>query len=359
MSWARFDDQFHLNEDVAPLSDTAWRLYVTSILECARRLSDGKVLRKAVPTWPGAPRGKALRDAIQELIDARRWLPAEEGWEVKGYLDWNPSAEEVRVQRDAASFAKRAAGRIGGIRSGEARREAKSKQSEAEPKQPASSPLQPVAAASSETEAKRSPVPVPVPVLKTDSVVESLSGCTPGQPQQTTPTAAGDEQEDPGRETICPLNLLDRDGVKSMLRELSERLPCPLAVIEHEARDFLSYWTLGDGMGRKRAGWPRVLRERIRKRFMAGELVGPTAPEPKAPAHETFEAREAAHQARLDLAKAGTWGEKLARECERMAPSELERIVQLAESRKRPPIGRAPTTAGASIADAMPRRAAQ
>lgn len=84
---------------------------------------------------------------------------------------------------------------------------------------------------------------------------------------------SGTEPEtDPGNETVCPLNLLDRDGIRSMIRELSERLPCPIASLEHEAREFVMYWTMGEGAGLRRAGWPRKLRGRLVKRHGAGEL---------------------------------------------------------------------------------------
>lgn len=86
-------------------------------------------------------------------------------------------------------------------------------------------------------------------------------------------------EADPGRETICPLDLLRRDGVKMALRELAEKLPCPLSVLESEAAEFVSYWTIGEGMGGKRTNWPRTLRERLRKRFFAGELKAPGAVE--------------------------------------------------------------------------------
>lgn len=79
-------------------------------------------------------------------------------------------------------------------------------------------------------------------------------------------------EPDPGRETVCPLDLLSRPGVLSMLAELAERLPAPVADLEHEARDFLGYWTIGEGQGRLRTNWPRVLRERLRKRHGAGDL---------------------------------------------------------------------------------------
>lgn len=158
MSWARLDDQFHLHTKVAPLSDRAWRLHVTAILECARHLTDGRVSRKLVPTWPMAPRGAALRDTIDELIDARLWLPTDDGWDVNDYLEWNPPADAVAERREA----RKLSGRAGGLRSGVIRREAKPKQTVKQvlPENEANGE----ASAEAQPQAKTNPVPVPVPV---------------------------------------------------------------------------------------------------------------------------------------------------------------------------------------------------
>ena len=84
-------------------------------------------------------------------------------------------------------------------------------------------------------------------------------------------------EADPGRETICPLDLLSREPIVGMLRELAERLPAPLVSLQSEATEFLSYWTIGAGQGLKRSGWPRKLREHLRQRHLANELKPPGA----------------------------------------------------------------------------------
>jgi hypothetical protein len=49
--------------------------------------------------------------------------------------------------------------------------------------------------------------------------------------------------------------------------------------LEAEAREFLSFWTLGKGMGRQKRNWPRELRERLRKQFHENRLKPPGAVE--------------------------------------------------------------------------------
>lgn len=117
MAWARFDDAFVGHPKVAPRSSVAFRLCVTAIVECSRHLTDGAIARDVPATWPAAPRGRALAAAIAELVTARLWEVTPDGWAVHDYLDWNPSAADVRAKRELRSEA----GSKGGKRSAEAR----------------------------------------------------------------------------------------------------------------------------------------------------------------------------------------------------------------------------------------------
>lgn len=82
MTWLKLDDRFARHRKVAPLSDRAWRLHVTALLECCAELTDGQIDKKLPSTWPSAPRGRALTDAIRELEEAGLWEPNEAGWRV-------------------------------------------------------------------------------------------------------------------------------------------------------------------------------------------------------------------------------------------------------------------------------------
>lgn len=93
--------------------------------------------------------------------------------------------------------------------------------------------------------------------------------------EATTAGDGGKTESEPDRETICPLDLLDRDGVKSLLVELSKKLSCPIAWLEHEAREFVTYWTMGGGVGQRKAGWPKHLRTRLARRHAEGEITEP------------------------------------------------------------------------------------
>ena len=53
MGWAKFDDQFHRRRKIRGLSDAAWRLYSSAIIDCCAESSDGVIegtfLRELLP----------------------------------------------------------------------------------------------------------------------------------------------------------------------------------------------------------------------------------------------------------------------------------------------------------------------
>jgi hypothetical protein len=58
--------------------------------------------------------------------------------------------------------------------------------------------------------------------------------------------------------------------------QLSEALKVDVDAIEDSIREFVSYWTIGGGMGQKRRHWMRKAREHVRKN--AGRPGGLAAP---------------------------------------------------------------------------------
>lgn len=95
MSWARIDDGMPENLKVAPLSDGAFRAYVSSICYAARNLTDGFVPNKKAREMAGRPR------VVQELVPSL-WEVVDGGYMVHDYLDYNPTREKVLAERQAA-----------------------------------------------------------------------------------------------------------------------------------------------------------------------------------------------------------------------------------------------------------------
>jgi len=93
---------------IAPLSDAAFRAYVTSICYAARSLSDGFIPLKKAKEFAGRAR------VIQELVPAL-WETAEGGFMVHDYLQYNPTRETVLAEREKAKE------RMNAIRSGNVR----------------------------------------------------------------------------------------------------------------------------------------------------------------------------------------------------------------------------------------------
>lgn len=64
MGWAKIDDQMHRRRKVRGLTDTAWRLYVSAIIDCCAESSDGVIegqyLRELLP--------KHHEDYLRELV---------------------------------------------------------------------------------------------------------------------------------------------------------------------------------------------------------------------------------------------------------------------------------------------------
>jgi hypothetical protein len=126
--WLKVKARMPSNQKVIALSDAAFRLHISVSCWCADEVTNGRFKAHVPSGMPKAPRGKRLTDAIAEIVGAGLWHPTEDGYEINDFLKYNMS----RAQWEA----KKEAGRLGGQRSGDARRS----KSEAPPEAPASAP---------------------------------------------------------------------------------------------------------------------------------------------------------------------------------------------------------------------------
>ena len=96
MAYAQIDVSAPRHRKVFPLSDAAFRLWVTSLCWCQEHLTDGAVPRAMLPVL-GAPRtGPRL---VAELVSAGLWETTADGWRVHDYLHWNTSRAQVEDRR--------------------------------------------------------------------------------------------------------------------------------------------------------------------------------------------------------------------------------------------------------------------
>jgi hypothetical protein len=98
MPWVRFDDEYPENRKIKRLSDSAYRLHSEAIFWCARHLTDGFVPADELDDVTNVRRPAKL---LPDLMQRRLWEPVEGGWLIHDYLEYQPSAEKVREEREA------------------------------------------------------------------------------------------------------------------------------------------------------------------------------------------------------------------------------------------------------------------
>lgn len=143
MSWVKVDDKAWSHPKFIGLGAGAVRLWLFALCWVNGQETDGRVPRHALRVL-----GSSVKDANQ-LVAARLWAETEDGWVFHDYLNYQPSAEENKARREA----KADAGRSGGKRSGEARRQNLANQTRSKTEAPASTLVEP----------KRTPDPDPDP----------------------------------------------------------------------------------------------------------------------------------------------------------------------------------------------------
>ena len=112
------DDGFDEHTKIENLSDRAFRLHVAGLCHCARNLTDGFVSERAFRGF--SARLKATKRHKDELIRAGLWREYGPDFVIHDYLDHNPTAADVKERKRL----RQEAGRLGGLRSGEARAQA-------------------------------------------------------------------------------------------------------------------------------------------------------------------------------------------------------------------------------------------
>lgn len=96
MTWLKLDDKFVRHPKVQGLSDPAFRLHMAAMGHCAEYATDGRVKTHVVVTLTAHPDKAPL---IKEMVDAGLWEEMVGGWEIHDFLQYNPSAEQIRARR--------------------------------------------------------------------------------------------------------------------------------------------------------------------------------------------------------------------------------------------------------------------
>ena len=162
MTFAQLDDHFDDSPKYVDYDASVMGLLACGITYANRHLTNGVIPRG----WPKRRFPKDGEKALAVLLKDARWVLREDGaLEIAGFLDHNLSRDEVLEKRAAKAEVKSEAGRLGGIKSGEARRSKR----EAETKQAPSNTEAPAIKHAKQNEALSSPLlSDPTPISERD-----------------------------------------------------------------------------------------------------------------------------------------------------------------------------------------------
>lgn len=95
MTWLKVDDALHGHPKVEQAGLAAVGLWVRCGSWSSAYLTDGHLPETIVKRF-----GRA-RD-VDQLVDCGLWIPEPGGWVMHDFLDYNPSAQQVRAERAKA-----------------------------------------------------------------------------------------------------------------------------------------------------------------------------------------------------------------------------------------------------------------
>ena len=103
MSWVRLDDGAPGHRKIVGLSDAAFRLWIVGLTHCNQQANDGRFSAHAARIMFGyLARPEIGKGAAAELVAADLWAaPTDDGYEVRNYLEYQPS----KAERDSANKA--------------------------------------------------------------------------------------------------------------------------------------------------------------------------------------------------------------------------------------------------------------
>src|SRR5262245_1779684 len=102
MAWSRLEPGFSRHPKRIKTGPIASWLWTCSVDHCTEYRTDSFVDEAAIPTLCPSIRSAALKKAVADLVAVGSWGKTEGGYFVHGYLDHNPTAEQVEADRSAS-----------------------------------------------------------------------------------------------------------------------------------------------------------------------------------------------------------------------------------------------------------------
>jgi len=99
MSWVKIDDQFFSHPKVLRAGRDARDLYLAALTYCARFLTDGFVQEESLGQLASLAGIEDVTASVTALLTCDMWETCKGGYRIHDYLDYNPSAEQVKAKR--------------------------------------------------------------------------------------------------------------------------------------------------------------------------------------------------------------------------------------------------------------------
>lgn len=104
MPWVKLDDAFFRHPRIVAAGRDARDLFLAGLCYASSQLTDGFVPAAAVRLLLAEAEIEApAADVVARLMQAGLWTETETGYQIRDYLDYNPSAEQVKARRAATA----------------------------------------------------------------------------------------------------------------------------------------------------------------------------------------------------------------------------------------------------------------
>lgn len=103
MPWTKIDDQFYDHPKIVAAGPLGVALFVCALSYCGRHLTDGFIQAAQVHRLIDIEHAQAVAD---QLVKVGLWDRVNGGYHVHDYLEYNPSAQQVKQERKAAALRK-------------------------------------------------------------------------------------------------------------------------------------------------------------------------------------------------------------------------------------------------------------
>lgn len=118
MPWVRIDDGFLTNPKIMSAGLEGRAVYIAGLCFCAAGLTDGYVPAEALGKLAMLADVRRPGQAVTRLVEVGLWESVQGGYQVHDYLKYQPSAADVRKERDRVAGWRAKKRNANGVRNG-------------------------------------------------------------------------------------------------------------------------------------------------------------------------------------------------------------------------------------------------